>query len=161
MEIVEILNGYSRINEEIKQLCYADNADLIEQFLYTRNFNHKQKEFKKQINASITKSMTISKEPVRRKLANDLLIEHFSFFNYTRLTWWRECNIRNDTRCQTNSSLWHIMWKNKYLSRLEDQRFMGILIPTTEYTTADKEIFSSITLQMDDCDGKHITSSGG
>lgn len=74
-------------------------------------------------NLNTTKSMVVSKEPIRCKLAIDNhLIEQVSSFNYFGVLTSRDRNITKEVRTQANKAaiilgyLRDIIWKNKYIS---------------------------------------------
>ena len=120
--------GYRMGQTEFKILCYADDAVLIaesednlQRMLF--EFNQTANKYNMSISIPKTKSMTISKEPIRCKLAlNDQPIEQVMSFEYLGIIASSSRNTYDEVKTQVNKAarvsgcLHHTIWKNKHMS---------------------------------------------
>ena len=97
---------------EFKILCFADDAVLIaesEDNLQRMLFGFNK--YNMSMSIPKTKSMTISKEPIRCKLAlNDQPIEQVMSFEYLGII------ASNSRNTYVSGCLHHTIWKNKHMS---------------------------------------------
>ena len=113
---------------EFKILCYADDAVLIAKSEDNRQrmlfeFNQTANKYNMSISIPKTKSMTISKKPIRCKLAlNDQPIEQVMSFEYLGIIASSSRNTYDEVKTQVNKAarvsgcLHHTIWKNKHMS---------------------------------------------
>ncbi|XP_055390221.1 uncharacterized protein LOC129619146 [Condylostylus longicornis] len=129
--IAEVKNaghGFRTNKGEIKILCYADDAVLIsenedELQRLLHRFYLSAKKYNMVISTEKTKSLVVSKDPIRCKLAiNDIIIEQVMSFRYLGVEISSNQNREADNRAQVNKAarvsgcLKDIIWKNKYMN---------------------------------------------
>lgn len=121
--------GYRLGQHRIHSLYYADDAllvaeseDDLQRLLYT--FKNTAEKYNMKISTTKTKSMTISREPLRCKLAIDdvTIIDQVMCFDYLGVRIHSDGNLKEEVRQQVNKAatisghLKHVIWKNKDLS---------------------------------------------
>ena len=120
--------GYRMGYNKISIICYADDAVLVAededdlQRLLHR-FNLTAQKFNMKISAEKTKSLTISKAPLRCKLAlENKVIEQVVTFRYLGVEITSHSNLYNEVLNQTTKAaavsgcLKDVIWKNKHMS---------------------------------------------
>ncbi|XP_055385812.1 uncharacterized protein LOC129614885 [Condylostylus longicornis] len=114
-------------DHEICIICYADDAVLLaenendlQRMLFT--FNTVAGQYNMKISTEKTKSMTISKEPIRCKLVvNNKTIEQVNRFKYLGVDITDSRQIETEVSLQTakaaaiSGNLRDVIWKNKYM----------------------------------------------
>lgn len=127
-EVKNTGTGYRMTNNCLKIICYADDATLIseneddlQRLLFA--LNKAAKKFNMIISTEKTKSMVISKEPVRCKLMVDnKTIEQVMKFNYLGSQISSSRNLIEEVRANCikasfiSGSLRDLIWKNKYMT---------------------------------------------
>lgn len=120
--------GYRIGKREIKIVCYADDAvllaeseDDLQRLLF--RFKTTAEEFNMRISTEKTKSLTISKEPLRSKLSVDNnTIEQVMSFNYLGANTSSTRSLNEEVRTQAmkaaaiSGCLRDVIWKNKHMS---------------------------------------------
>jgi len=116
--------GYRMGTKEVKVVCYADDAvlfanseDNLQRLLF--NFTNKAKEFNMEVSTGKTKSMVISKDPIRCKLEIDKkIIEQVMKFNYLGVEISSERNSYKEVKHQVmkgariSGYLRDVTWRN-------------------------------------------------
>lgn len=125
--VKSVARGYN-MGTEVKIVCYADDAVLIsdneddlQRLLF--NFEKVAGEYNMRISAEKTKSLTISREPLRCKLAvYGEPIEQVMQFNYLGARITSSKDLTAEVRAQANKAarisgcLRQVIWRNKHLS---------------------------------------------
>ena len=128
VESIQPLHGYKMNNQNINILCYADDAILIadsednlQRLLY--RLVTTAKKYNMLTSTEETKSMVISKEPIRCKLeVEGHIIEQVMKFKYLGFEISSYGNTLLEVREQTlkaariSGCLRDVVWKNKYMS---------------------------------------------
>lgn len=127
-EVKQAGRGYRMGDRGVKIICYADDAvivsedeDDLQRLLY--KFQQTAQLFNMQISVEKTKSLAISKEPKRCKLAiYDRSVEQVMSFKYLGASITSARNLKEEVKAQTTKAsvisgcLRDIIWRNKYMS---------------------------------------------
>ena len=129
-------------NQLINIDCYADDAvlladneDNLQRLLYT--FQQSAKEYNMEISTTKTKSLVISKEPIRCKLVvENHPIEQVMSFQYLGVNTTSDRNLISEVRSQTtkfnnlSGCLRDVIWKNKFmLNQNKDRIYKNCIRP--------------------------------
>lgn len=166
-KVKETGKGYRLGDKEIKIIRYADDAvivsedeDNLRRLLY--KFQKTAEEFNMQISVKKTKSLTISKEPRRCKLAiYKQSIEQVMSFKYLGANITSTRNIKEEAKAQTTKAslisgfLRDIIWRNKHMSTRSKVRIyktcvrpiMTYAIETRAENTTTKRLLRSTEMR--------------
>lgn len=144
---VKTKRGYRMGNREIQILCYADDTVLIaededdlQRLLH--QFNITAKKFNMKISAEKTKSVVISKEPIRCKLEIDgQMIEQVMSVKYLGIKLTYNNDIEEEVREQTMKAnriagcLNDTIWRNKHIrTETKSRIYKSVVRPVMTYT---------------------------
>lgn len=139
--------GYKMGNQQIKILCYADDAVLVaesEDALQRQlhQFNITAKKFNMTISSQKTKCMTTSREPLRCKLAiDDEIIQQEMKFTYLGIEISSSGDVAAEVRRQTIKAsriagcLNDTIWRNKHIGiEVKSRIYKATIRPIMTYT---------------------------
>lgn len=127
-EVKQAGRGYRMGDKDIRIVCYADDAviisedeDNLQRLLY--KFEQIAATFNMQISVQKTKSLAVSREPRRCKLAvYNRSVEQVMTFKYLGANITSNRNLKEEVKAQTTKAsqisgyLRDIIWRNKYMS---------------------------------------------
>lgn len=140
--------GYTLRNRNINIICYADDAVLIadsedelQRILHT--FNMTAKKYNMKVSAAKTKSMVVSRNPIRCKLEVDgKMIEQVMEFKYLGALLTSAKDLGTEVRDQALKAarvagcLNEMVWRNKYMARESKVRvYKTIVRPVLTFAT--------------------------
>jgi len=158
--IEETGRGYKMGSNEVKCVCYADDAVLIsdnEDDLQRQLFNliNTADKYNMVISAEKTKCLTISREPVRCKLiAYNKPIEQVSTFKYLGVTINSYPDLRHEVQDQVHKAsvisgcLRSSIWKNKYMNIESKTRIYKTCIRPILTYAAETRADTTVTKRM-------------
>lgn len=127
-EVKRTGKGYRLGGKEIKIICYADDAVLIsedednlQRMLF--KFENIASKYNMEISVAKSKSLTISKEPRRCKLAiYNEPVEQVMSFNYLGVGITSSRDLQKEVKCQITKAtliagyLRDVIWRNKHMT---------------------------------------------
>ena len=160
IDSTKLLDGYRMGNNKINIICYADDAILIaDNEDNLQRLLHKMvttaKTYNMTVSTTKTKSMVISREPIRCKLeVKNKMIEQVMEFQYLGIDVSSERNTYKEVRKQTmkgariSGYLRDIIWKNKHLSQESKVKIYRTIVRPVMTYAADTRAETSKTKQL-------------